>query len=212
MRADGVFGARWGWEVSGNGSGRCIFVGVRGANIGVLLACPPRLLTAGGIAQECNGMCEYAIYTKALIKRQQGQVAESLQLFQQAACLNPHNVANLKQVGRSLYLLGKHKSAIDVYGAARLSSPAGWRTRLGSDSNSGGMSHPGRGCCLQLRPRKSRRRTGKSGTTRRKRAPGNPLAHHCELRSVAPDKQSTGQLPLVPSRINVLSVEASARS
>jgi Bardet-Biedl syndrome 4 protein len=29
--------------------------------------------------------------------------------------LNPTNVNNLKQVGRSLYLLGKHKTALDVF-------------------------------------------------------------------------------------------------
>ena len=44
---------------------------------------------------------------------------DSLQLFQAATCLNPHNVCNLKQVGRSLYLLGKHKAALDVYEEAQ---------------------------------------------------------------------------------------------
>jgi len=38
-----------------------------------------------------------------LIRRQQGAVQESLQLFQSAAALNPLNLNNLKQVGRSLY-------------------------------------------------------------------------------------------------------------
>eukprot|EP00854_Cymbomonas_tetramitiformis_P024156 gene24156-29321_t len=66
-----------------------------------------------------NNACEYPIYVKALIKRQKGEIQESLQLFQAATCLNPHNVANLKQVGRSLYLLGKHKPAIDVYEEAQ---------------------------------------------------------------------------------------------
>ena len=64
---------------------------------------------------EFDGMCEYPIYVKALIKRQRGRIQESLQLFQAATALNPHNVDNLKQVGRSLYLLGKHKAAVDVY-------------------------------------------------------------------------------------------------
>eukprot|EP00899_Mesostigma_viride_P005871 jgi/Mesvir1/15285/Mv06500-RA.1 len=64
---------------------------------------------------ECNGLCEYPIYVKALIKRQRGEIQESLQLFQAATCLNPASADNLKQVGRSLYLLGKHKAAIDVY-------------------------------------------------------------------------------------------------
>jgi len=52
--------------------------------------------------QECKGLAEYPLYVKALIRRQQGAIAESLQLFQAATVLNPHNVANLKQVGRSL--------------------------------------------------------------------------------------------------------------
>ena len=64
---------------------------------------------------DCRGMAEYPIYVKALIKRQRGEINESLQLFQAATCLNPHNIANLKQVGRSLYLLARHKAALDVY-------------------------------------------------------------------------------------------------
>eukprot|EP00405_Crypthecodinium_cohnii_P034770 CAMPEP_0206533174 /NCGR_PEP_ID=MMETSP0325_2-20121206/4805_1 /ASSEMBLY_ACC=CAM_ASM_000347 /TAXON_ID=2866 /ORGANISM="Crypthecodinium cohnii, Strain Seligo" /LENGTH=430 /DNA_ID=CAMNT_0054029761 /DNA_START=28 /DNA_END=1317 /DNA_ORIENTATION=- len=75
---------------------------------------------------ESNGLCEYALYVKALIKRQQGQVQESLQLFQAVTCINPHNVHNLKQVGRSLYLLGKHRAAIEVYDEAQKVSPDDW--------------------------------------------------------------------------------------
>ena len=63
----------------------------------------------------CSGLCEYPIYVKALILRHQGRINESLQLFQAATCLSPHNVCNLKQVARSLYLLGKHRAALDVY-------------------------------------------------------------------------------------------------
>lgn len=76
--------------------------------------------------RESNGMCEYAIYVKALIKRQEGKVQESLSLFQAATCINPHNVYNLKQVGRSLYLLGKHRAAIEVYDEAQKQSPDDW--------------------------------------------------------------------------------------
>ena len=63
----------------------------------------------------CNGLCEYPIYVKGLIMRHMGRIAESLMFFQAATCLSPHNVCNLKQVARSLYLLGKHRAAIDVY-------------------------------------------------------------------------------------------------
>ncbi|GLC34848.1 Bardet-Biedl syndrome 4 protein [Pleodorina starrii] len=76
------------------------------------------------ILEETDGLCEYAIYIKALIMRHRGKIQESLQLFQQATAINPHNVANLKQVGRSLYLLGKHKAAVDVYEeAAKFGAP-----------------------------------------------------------------------------------------
>ena len=51
----------------------------------------------------------------ALILRHQGRIEESLTAFQAALYLNPMNVNNMKQVGRSLYLLGKHKTALDVF-------------------------------------------------------------------------------------------------
>lgn len=69
--------------------------------------------------EESGGLNEYPLYIKALIMRQQGKIQESLTLFQSATCLNPSNVANLKQVGHSLYLLGKHKAALGVYKQAR---------------------------------------------------------------------------------------------
>jgi len=75
---------------------------------------------------ECNGQSEYALYVKALIKRQNGQILESLHLFQAATSLNPHSASNLKQVGRSLYLLGKHRSAIDVYEEAKKLAQEDW--------------------------------------------------------------------------------------
>ena len=76
--------------------------------------------------KESRGMSEYPMYVKALIKRQHGEIQESLQLFQAATCLNPQNVCNLKQVGRSLYLLGRHKAAIDVYDEAQRISVEDW--------------------------------------------------------------------------------------
>ncbi|KAF5841559.1 Bardet-Biedl syndrome protein 4 [Dunaliella salina] len=78
------------------------------------------------VLEETNNVCEYALHVKALIKRQQGSIHESLELFQQATSLNPHNVANLKQVGRSLVLLGKHKAAIDMYEEAQKMTAPDW--------------------------------------------------------------------------------------
>lgn len=125
--------------------------------------------------KECNGLTEYPIYVKGapssadgetglgvrfvttratgLIRRSEGKIQESLQLFQAATCLNPHNVSNLKQVGKSLcvspprecaewatmcnisphrpfpsasYLLAKHRAAIDVYEEALRIAPDDW--------------------------------------------------------------------------------------
>ena len=85
----------------------------------------------------CSGMCEYALYVKGLIRRQQGLLPESLQLFQAALCLNPKSAANLKQVARSLSLTGRHRSALGVYGAAALVDAGDWE-----------ISHA-RGLCLE---------------------------------------------------------------
>ena len=63
---------------------------------------------------ECNGQSEYALYVKGLILRQRGKIEESLPIFQAALHLNRQNVNNLKQVGQTLYLLGKHREAMDV--------------------------------------------------------------------------------------------------
>lgn len=86
------------------------------------------------------GMSEYALYIKALIKRQRGEIQESLQLFQAATCLNPRNTCNLKQVGRSLYLLGRHKAAIDVYNEAERIGAGDWE-----------IMHNKGLCCLYLK-------------------------------------------------------------
>uniref|UniRef100_A0A8D2KUZ4 Uncharacterized protein n=1 Tax=Varanus komodoensis TaxID=61221 RepID=A0A8D2KUZ4_VARKO len=79
--------------------------------------------------QETQGLCEYAIYVQALIDRLEGRIHESLELFQTCAILKPRNADNLKQVARSLFLLGKHKAAIEVYNDAAQHNQKDWRDR-----------------------------------------------------------------------------------
>jgi len=69
--------------------------------------------------QVCNGLCEYPIYCKGLIMRHKGKVNESLKYFQAATLLSPHNIMNLKQVARSLYLVSKFVAAVAVYEEAQ---------------------------------------------------------------------------------------------
>ncbi|KAJ8042304.1 Bardet-Biedl syndrome 4 protein [Holothuria leucospilota] len=75
---------------------------------------------------ESSGMCEYALYVQALILRQEGRIQESLECFQTCALINAQNPNNLKQVARSLFLLGRHKAAIDVYSEAAKLSERDW--------------------------------------------------------------------------------------
>ena len=64
---------------------------------------------------ETDETCEYAIYVFGLIARQEGNVSFSLELFQKAMQLNPSSAENRKQLARSLFLLGKHKAALEAY-------------------------------------------------------------------------------------------------
>ena len=44
---------------------------------------------------------ERSFYLVGMILRQEGEIQGSLEMFQQAALLNPNNVENIKQVARS---------------------------------------------------------------------------------------------------------------
>lgn len=55
------------------------------------------------------------MYVKALILRIKGNIHDSLELFKKCHLLNPVNIDYLKQFGRSLYLLGRHKASIEVF-------------------------------------------------------------------------------------------------
>lgn len=78
------------------------------------------------ILTESGEVCEYAMYIKALILREEGEIQESLDAFQQCVHINQSNVVNLKQVARSLFLLGRHKAALQVYIEALKVNPNDW--------------------------------------------------------------------------------------
>jgi Bardet-Biedl syndrome 4 protein len=76
----------------------------------------------------CGGLCEYALFLKSSIRRLQGGVGEALQLAQAALCLNPCAPANLKHVGRALFLAGRHRGALEAYAAAARADSEDWET------------------------------------------------------------------------------------
>jgi Bardet-Biedl syndrome 4 protein len=76
--------------------------------------------------QESQGRHEFANYLKALVFRIKGRIHESLELFKKCHMLNPNSPDYLKQFGRSLYLLGRHKTAIDVFDECIKLSSTDW--------------------------------------------------------------------------------------
>lgn len=84
------------------------------------------------VIDELQPPSEYALYAKALIKRYRGELQESLTLFQHVAMLHRQSVTNLKQVGRALYLLGRHKTAADIYEEAKKLAPTDWEAFYGA--------------------------------------------------------------------------------
>ena len=68
----------------------------------------------------------HAMFTKAMILRLQGAVQQSLTTLEDAVRLDPQNPRNLKEVARSLHLLGKHAVALDVYDEAIKKQPRDW--------------------------------------------------------------------------------------
>uniref|UniRef100_M3Z0E8 BBSome complex member BBS4 n=1 Tax=Mustela putorius furo TaxID=9669 RepID=M3Z0E8_MUSPF len=77
--------------------------------------------------QEYDGFCVCVFcLLAALIFRLEGNIQESLELFQTCAVLSPQCADNLKQVARSLFLLGKHKAATEVYNEAAKLNQKDW--------------------------------------------------------------------------------------
>lgn len=61
-----------------------------------------------------------------MVFRQEGKIQESLDMFQACAMMNPKNSMYLKQIARSLFLLGKSKTAIEVFNEAAKLNPDDW--------------------------------------------------------------------------------------
>ena len=55
------------------------------------------------------------MYIKALVKRSRGEVNESLEILRKLYNFNENNLQSMKEIGKSLSLLGKYKMAIDIY-------------------------------------------------------------------------------------------------
>jgi len=78
------------------------------------------------VLHETKGQSGYAVYVKGLLYRHEGKIQESLVLFQAASCMNPNSIRNLKEVARSLFLLGRHSQAIHIYNKAQENSADDW--------------------------------------------------------------------------------------
>jgi Bardet-Biedl syndrome 4 protein len=78
------------------------------------------------LSKHDGGASYHLLFTKALILRQQGHVHDSLRTLEAAVRLEPHHADNLKQVARSLVLVGKHSVALEVYNEAIAKGSQDW--------------------------------------------------------------------------------------
>jgi Bardet-Biedl syndrome 4 protein len=67
----------------------------------------------------------YMNYVHALVHRQEGRIVEALELFQTCVVENP-SLINIKQVAKSLALLGRYRVAIDAYKEALTRTSDDW--------------------------------------------------------------------------------------
>ncbi|CAF1059268.1 unnamed protein product [Rotaria sordida] len=67
----------------------------------------------------------YMTYIQALVHRQEGRIVEALDLFQTCVIENP-SLVNIKQVAKSLALLGRYRVAIDAYKEALTRTNNDW--------------------------------------------------------------------------------------
>jgi len=67
----------------------------------------------------------YMIYVQALVYRQEGRIIEALDYFQKCVLENP-SLINIKQVAKSLTLLGRYRLAIDAYKEALTRTTNDW--------------------------------------------------------------------------------------
>ncbi|KAK6624524.1 hypothetical protein RUM44_011383 [Polyplax serrata] len=64
--------------------------------------------------KKSNGMNEYVNYIQGIILRHEGKIQESLEYFQKCHILNPKSIEIIKQVSRSLSLLGRQKLSLEA--------------------------------------------------------------------------------------------------
>jgi Bardet-Biedl syndrome 4 protein len=67
----------------------------------------------------------YMSYVQALVYRQEGRINEALEYFQNCVLENP-SLINIKQVAKSLALLGRYRLAIDAYKDALTRTTNDW--------------------------------------------------------------------------------------
>lgn len=78
------------------------------------------------VSKELGMQNDLASYIKGLILRSRGEISQSLECFKYSQRVNPVSMEIVKQVGRCLHLMGRSKSAIDVYDQALKLSPDDW--------------------------------------------------------------------------------------
>nr|CAD7571259.1 unnamed protein product [Timema californicum] len=93
-------------------------MGITGQAHGSVVSAPGYELTGLGFDSRAVSRVLFLkgeLSQKGIILRHEGKIQESLEYFQICHVLNPRSVNNIKQVARSLYLLGRHRLAVEAY-------------------------------------------------------------------------------------------------
>lgn len=86
------------------------------------------LMNKFSVNKEYSTQSPFSIYLRALIKRNNGEITDSLDLLRKCYSIDPHDLNLLKEIGKSLLLTGKFTMAIDIFDEVLSLLPDDWES------------------------------------------------------------------------------------
>ncbi|KAI6214871.1 Bardet-Biedl syndrome 4 protein [Aphelenchoides besseyi] len=80
------------------------------------------------LAKSSESICEYALLTRALIAREEGQIRESMDWLNKIVESNPSSQRVVYEIGRTYLLLGEHEKAQSYFQKGIETDPNNWRS------------------------------------------------------------------------------------
>ncbi|KAI6187872.1 Bardet-Biedl syndrome 4 protein [Aphelenchoides besseyi] len=80
------------------------------------------------LSKSSESICEYALLTRALIAREEGQIRESMEWLNKIVDSNPSSQRVAYEIGRTYLLLGEHEKAQSYFQKGIETDPNNWRS------------------------------------------------------------------------------------